>query len=442
MPEAPTPAALPPHILERADVRDALNRRDLGEVFALARKWGGISFTKIGEAIDMKAERVGKLARGEGVITTMEKIIQVADGLRIPGHLLGLAARPWERGAVVGVVTQPPAAVALPPAGSFGLWEVAEMVRRIEQSDINPASMESIEAAIYQLCRAYPYAPAADLHQKTREGINFVTRQLDRRISLKQHRDLLVDAGWLFLLGGCLEYDMGQVEAANLSRAAALRLGVESGHGEIVAWAWELEAWFALTQGRFADVITAVEAGHAADASHSIGAQLYGQAAKAYGRMGDSRGVRDALEAGRARLERLPRPEHPDHHFVIDPDKWAFYAMDAYRLLGDDDRATVHAREVIQVGTAPDGSERSPMRMAEARLTLGVAAARRGELEEAVAVAGRAFEAERKSLPSLLMIAGELDQELQANYPKEILTRQFHEQLVTIGAESKPALPF
>lgn len=125
MPEAPTPAALPPHVLERADVRNALNRRDLGEVFALARKWGGISFTKIGEAIDMKAERVGRLARGEGAITTMDKIIQAADGLRIPGHLLGLAARPWERGAVVGVVAQPPAAVALPPTGSFGLWEVA-----------------------------------------------------------------------------------------------------------------------------------------------------------------------------------------------------------------------------------------------------------------------------------------------------------------------------
>ncbi|MGK4582551.1 tetratricopeptide repeat protein [Kitasatospora sp. HPMI-4] len=423
-------------------MRNALDRRDLGEVFALARKWGGISFTKIGEAIDMKAERVGKLARGEGSITTLEKIIQVADGLRIPGHLLGLAARPWEHGTVVGVIAQPPAAVALPAAASFGLWEVAEMVRRIEQSDINPASMESIEAAIYQLCRAYPYAPAAELHQKTREGIDFVTRQLDRRISLKQHRDLLVHAGWLFLLGGCLEYDMGQVEAANLSKAAALRIGTETGHGEMTAWAWELEAWFALTQGRYADVIKAVEAGHTADSSHSIGVQLYGQAAKAFGRMGDGRAVRDALEAGRARLDRLPRPEHPDHHFVIDPDKWDFYAMDAYRLLGDDDRAAVHAREVIRVGTAPDGSERSPMRMAEARLTLGVAAARRGELEEAVAVATRALATERKSLPSLLMIAGELDQELRTKYPKELLTGQFHDQVITIGTESKPALPF
>ncbi|MFD8704681.1 hypothetical protein ACFV1W_19020 [Kitasatospora sp. NPDC059648] len=66
----------------------------------------------------------------------------------------------------------------------------------------------------------------------------------------------------------------------------------------------------------------------------------------------------------------------------------------------------------------------------------------RGELEEAVSVAGPAFEAERMSLPSLLMIAGELDQELRTNYPQEVLTRQFREQLVTIGAESKPALPF
>ncbi|MDT0322973.1 XRE family transcriptional regulator [Streptomyces millisiae] len=51
---------------------------------------------KIADACGIKPERVGKLARGEGAITTYGKIVTIADGLRIPGRLLGLAPRAWE----------------------------------------------------------------------------------------------------------------------------------------------------------------------------------------------------------------------------------------------------------------------------------------------------------------------------------------------------------
>ncbi|MER6351345.1 hypothetical protein ABT186_05735 [Streptomyces sp. NPDC001634] len=112
--------------------------------------------------------------------------------------------------------------------------------------------------------------------------------------------------------------------------------------------------------------------------------------------MGDARLVRDSLDAGRARLHRLPRPDHPEHHFIIDPDKWDFYEMDAYRLLGDDERAAAHARAVIRITTGPDGPEISLMRAAEARLTLRVAAARTGEIEEAIGTGTAALEVDRK----------------------------------------------
>ena len=52
-----------------------------------------------------------------------------------------------------------------------------------------------------------------------------------------------------------------------------------------------------------------------------------------------------------------------------------FYAMDAYRLVGDDELANRHAQEVLHSGISPDGIELPPMRVAEARLTLGVVAA-------------------------------------------------------------------
>jgi hypothetical protein len=72
----------------------------------------------------------------------------------------------------------------------------------------------------------------------------------------------------------------------------------------------------------------------------------------------------------------MPYPENLDHHFVVDPAKYDFYAMDCYRQLAEDKMAEILADEVIRKSTDFDGTERAPMRTAEARVTLGVIAAR------------------------------------------------------------------
>ena len=112
--------------------------------------------------------------------------------------------------------------------------------------------------------------------------------------------------------------------------------------------------------------------------------QLSGQQAKAYARMGLAEEVHEALEKGRALLDKLPYPDRPEHHFVVDPDKWDFYVMDTYRIVGSDELAKRNAEEVIQRNVNTEGVLVAPMRNAEA-LTLGVIAARQGDVEEATA---------------------------------------------------------
>lgn len=97
------PTALPLDVLSRPDVRVAIEAHDFGAVFFLARKWGRISYSKIAAECEIKPERVGSLARGQGRITSFEKISKIADALRIPGHLLGLAPREWETAAQPGI---------------------------------------------------------------------------------------------------------------------------------------------------------------------------------------------------------------------------------------------------------------------------------------------------------------------------------------------------
>ena len=59
-----------------------------------------------------------------------------------------------------------------------------------------------------------------------------------------------------------------------------------------------------------------------------------------------------ALEKGRVLLESLPYPKRPDNHFVVELDKFDFYAMDCYRLIGDDNLAEMLAHETTKKSTA------------------------------------------------------------------------------------------
>ncbi len=314
-----------------------------------------------------------------------------------------------------------------------------ELVQRIRQSSVNDSTLDALNLTVEQLCCDYVSSDPQHLITTSREWLNQLTRLLDERLTLSQHRDVLDAAGWLTLLIGCLEYDTGQVRAAEATRVGALTLGTEADNAGVIAWAHEMRAWFALTNGRYREVIAAAQAGQDAAPGRSVAVQLLGQEAKAWARMGNQRNVVQALEKGRVLLNSLPYPERPDNHFVVDPDKFDFYAMDCYRLIQDDNLAGMHAREILRKTTNADGSYNSPMRNAEARLTLGVVAARRGELEQALNLGRDALNIGRRSQPSLLFVGRELDDILREKYPKEPDVAQFHDQLVTATATTNVA---
>ncbi|MGH3739056.1 MAG: helix-turn-helix domain-containing protein [Micromonosporaceae bacterium] len=335
------------------------------------------------------------------------------------------------KGALAELVTETTPAASNPVMP----WETAELLERVRASDVSAATVEALHATVFELCCAYGWQDARRLRGEGLRWLREVERLLRRPVGLRRHQDLLIVAGWLALLVGCIEYDLELPPAAEATRAAALELAREGGSNEIATWAWEMSAWFALTQGRYRDVVTAAEAGQHIIGEHTAAVQLLGQEAKALARVGDVRGVRSALERGRALLDRFPPPSRPDHHFVVDPDKWDFYAMDAYRIVGEDALAHHHAEQVLILGTAPDGTEKAPMRMAEARLTLGKVAARADDLEHAAAVAVEAFQAKRRSLPQLLMVAHEVGEELCRRDPKGWPARDFREAVRAVSAE-------
>jgi hypothetical protein len=77
------------------------------------------------------------------------------------------------------------------------------------------------------------------LAPRVQRKLRYVRQLLAGRLTLVEHRDLVVASGWLSLLLACLRFDLGDRDAAEASRDAALQLGREGGHEEIMAWSFE-----------------------------------------------------------------------------------------------------------------------------------------------------------------------------------------------------------
>ncbi|MGN6172306.1 MAG: hypothetical protein ACTHPS_05070, partial [Streptosporangiaceae bacterium] len=187
-------------------------------------------------------------------------------------------------------------------------FNTMELARMVTVSDIGEGTAEALQEAADLLCRAYPSAPAEELRVRTRQRLKYLAQLLGGRLTLRQHRDLLVTAGWLWLLLGCLHFDLGEREPAETARQAAYQIGQQTGSGQVAAWACEMAAWFALTEGRYTDVIDYSRAGQQlAGVSHAM-VQLVLQEARGRARLGQRREVRASLGRGTNLLERFPRP--------------------------------------------------------------------------------------------------------------------------------------
>ncbi|WP_425829633.1 XRE family transcriptional regulator [Streptomyces fractus] len=319
--------------------------------------------------------------------------------------------------------------------------ETLEIVSRLNRSDVDSATLDALRITTDRLCSEYPFMPSAQLLIEGRQWLRRVVELHNKSLTLSQHREVLALSGWLALLVGCVEYDSGERHAAESTRQAALSLASEADHAEVAGWAHEMRAWFALTTGDYRGVIAAARAGAEVAPNHSVAVQLAGQEAKAWARLGDRRQVEVALDKGRRLLEGMPHPDNLDNHFVVDPAKFDFYSMDCYRLVGEDKIARTLAEEVLRAGTDFDGTERSPMRNSEARITLGVTAAREGDLEQALMMGERALQGDRQSVPSLIMTSRELAAEMRSRYSSEPAAQEYLGHLRALGQEKPGFLP-
>jgi hypothetical protein len=319
-------------------------------------------------------------------------------------------------------------------------WELARLA---EVSDVGRATLERLEQAVDDLAVAYPGTPPLELLGRIRRHLGYVTRLLDARMTLTEHRRLLVAGGWLSLLAATCAIDLRAWDAASARLRTAAQLARETGHAEMAAWCLETRAWQVLTTGDYlAAAGLARDAQDVAPRGSSAQIQATAQEGRACARLGHS-GRSDAYAALR-RVEELispmPMPDQPEHHYRYDPAKSEAYAATTLSWLGDPAGERV-ARQVLARLESPaaDGPPR-PRRAASARIDLSLALLAAGKPDEAGDVALEAVTSGRL-VPSVYWRAREVVEGVEASGTGEaaVLREAYREFCVTSAA--RPALP-
>ena len=265
--------------------------------------------------------------------------------------------------------------------------EAIEVARRATASDVGETTVGRLEQAADDMALAYPRTPPAELLRRARVHLDYASGLLSARMTLGEHRRLLVTTGWLSLLAATCLIDLRRFPAASAHLRTAAQLARETGQPEIAAWCFETKAWAEITAGNHEHAAELAQAAQrVAPREGSAFIQASGQEARAWARLGAGRETRAALARTEALAAPLPQPDRPEHHYRYDPAKFEAYIATTLAWLGDP-AAAHYARDVL--GRLEDGHAGvpRPRRAASARLDLALALTASDEIDEAAATA-------------------------------------------------------
>ncbi|MBT2676809.1 helix-turn-helix transcriptional regulator [Streptomyces sp. ISL-14] len=381
------PTALSRALLERPDVRAALGAHDFGTVFFVARAEAGISYSQIAAECGIKPERVGTLAKGHGKVTSFEKIVRIADAFRIPGHMVGLAPRPWEAPADAA-----PRREFLKTSAAALAVGLPELSRPAAGGRVGGDLPEKLRQRTARLRRLDDVLGGGDTY-RTYLGEYQATRSLLRRTSYTEEtgRALLSvlaeqaqQAGWAAFDGGRHAEARGLYEASQ--KAAA-----DAGDAALAGNALAFLAYQGLRGDREerqdAVQIAARSCATAGpDAAPGVRALLYERLAWAHAVAGNADETERALEAARVALAEADGTPQPDWAAWVDETELQIMSGRCWTEL----RRPLRAVPILEAALAryDDSHARDKALylswLADSYLTAG-------ELEQAATVTGRAL---------------------------------------------------
>ncbi|MGW3185494.1 hypothetical protein ACWDD9_40110 [Kitasatospora sp. NPDC001119] len=273
--EARVPDRLPASLLSNPEMITACRRRDFAAVFRLL-KLAGIYPSLIARACDMTPSRVGEVLSGKRRIEKIDLIERIADGLHIPGRLLGLASRSWELEAPV---QHPRRRLPEPADGGQGL-----------SAPIDP------EFFVSHLRGVMPgHYKAANL-LGSRHALDSVTRhlqlldRLQQAIGGRDREELLTIGTRTAEFLGWLNQDLGDFDRALFWSDRAMEWAQEAGDDVMAAYVLFRKSNQATAQRNAQKAVSLARAAQrSVGATHRIRALAAQQEAQGHAMMGNPR---------------------------------------------------------------------------------------------------------------------------------------------------------
>ncbi|MFE9427025.1 hypothetical protein ACFYNO_29120 [Kitasatospora sp. NPDC006697] len=218
----PTPASgLPAQLLADPAMVAACQARNFTEIFRLAKARGGFHPSRIARACELTPSRVGEVIAGRREIANMTVIERIADGLRIPGHLVGLAPRAWERPEAARKPTALPADSVLPSRELDDILAIAASTR------VTPTVLRSLQASIEDYWRRDDEHGGEALRPAVIGQLRYVLGILRDTADPNHQRSLHGIAAELARLTGWTYFDARQYSTARSYFTESLRLARE-----------------------------------------------------------------------------------------------------------------------------------------------------------------------------------------------------------------------
>lgn len=353
-------------LLDRRDFRQALRSRDFGMAFRLLRQHQGTTQAQIAAATGLTQGRVSKLMSDLQMrVMHIDVIERIADGLRIPGVMVGLAARSWETGDQERDQSEQGEdhvlrRTALRAGGALlmgGLVEALDsepdaMNSALDTSNISTDRLDYFEATAERLGVDVIQVVPTTILSTTVSHFRSV-RRLVREQQKTAHRVRLVRSGAQYAnVVGEILFNQGSFELATMWYRTAYHAAVDigdryladialAGQSYIPTYSDDPHGVLRITTARLERTDRRIAASPAV-------AWLWGLNAKAHANLGDADAARRSFERGRIALENSPASQIRPGIFSFVPEKQAFYEASAYVELKDTQNAMSAANRALE----------------------------------------------------------------------------------------------
>ncbi len=386
------PDYLPDELLGQPDFIAACRARDLGRIFSAAME-SGFTVSHLARRCEMTAGQVTAYMRQGRQAQELAVFDRVSDGLHIPGDLLGMGPRTWEksiennsRDIALAIGREHPESMPFGSGSPFDPATIADRISELanwtETTDVADGTLSYLDSATFELahdCLTIPPPQTGERADVLVKRISDILRTGHQRLA--QTRDLYVIAGKLSAILSWISSDLGQLAAADAHARNGWTLAEQADHNGLRALLLSAQSKNEFLRRRYRDAAMHAKRGYGLNPPGTLRILLACQEADALQAMGRIEDAREALTLSEHMHDTTSQSDELGGIFGCGVARQANYSIATYLRAGSAGQALRHV-ERAEVAWR-NGEEWAYGTWAQVQIGSAIAHLMNGEVEAA-----------------------------------------------------------